>query len=338
MGYAVPYVPLKPKKRDCGVNMIPAAGSDHHDTMSSTVSIHPVALLHVSDYYTRGKIRGQKQFVGAFVGTLSRQQIVIRNAFEVVVNKGQIDLEYFDRKLQLYMTTFPGDVLVGWFYLSADQIGHAPDESCLAFHKQILSQYEASLVGIFDDRLEQTKSVTQLPLRLYDLKVNELKYKPIESVNVKIDTEEAERIAVEDVMREAKTEGAAGRQTESSKSIETDLSNGVQSDCSALEMLRQRLECLDKYVVDVIDGKLPRNHDLLRRINLFMCNIARAAHSEDEDPEYRAALQNQTLNVLVEAIAASVTKGVELNEHLEARVHALGPLSPQEKVIKSIRR
>lgn len=305
-------------------------------TMS--VSIHPVALLHVSDYYTRGKIRGQKHFVGAFVGTVERQQIVVRNAFEVAISSssdGQvhIDMGYFSKKLELYVTTFPGDTLVGWFYLSADQHSQLPDNTCLQLHKQILTQHDVFLLGLFDDHLEQTKSATQLPLKLYELNINDYVYRPIENVNVKIDTEEAERIAVEDVMREAKTDtsrsqsgGGTSKQTDVKG--ETQLANAIEGDCSALEMLRQRLAYLDAYIVRVMDGSLPKNHALLARINQFMGSMARAAQCSREDPMYMVARNRQTLEVLVEAVAASVTKGAQLNESIAARVSLMSPASP----------
>ena len=83
--------------------------SSHPSTSGLQISLHPLALLTISDYITRHTLRQQSgPIVGALLGTQKGREIAIEHAYELLAlhsDAGDVSVEpkWFEQKLKLCM-------------------------------------------------------------------------------------------------------------------------------------------------------------------------------------------------------------------------------------------
>ncbi len=82
--------------------------------MSLTLTIRPLALLGISDYFTRAKLSAQKEAYGALLGRIEGRELIIENAFELKVdfNEMRFDPAFCEAKLEQCMVAL--DVLANF--------------------------------------------------------------------------------------------------------------------------------------------------------------------------------------------------------------------------------
>jgi len=210
------------------------------------------------------------------LGWRSHREVVVSIAFELLLNSAastdgaeatpQINMKHLERKRELYLQTFPNYELVGWFHILPNRPMH-PVQLSLALHEQMMRVCDNPILMVMDPAQQQSATGGELPLRAYEPIYIDLKIEFVE-LPLRIETGEAERIAVADVV---KGTGAA----------DYELAARLGLQASALRMFHQRLATIRSYVRAVRAGDAPPDYDLLRRINAFTTQLNKHATLAD---------------------------------------------------------
>lgn len=176
-------------------------------------------------------------------------------AFELVIEEGKFSEKYLQRKQELYSQTLPDYELLGLFYILPEGMQLAPTSETANFYHQISEIVTDPVVVILSPSM--TKESDDLPLKAFEFMRTEWVSMP-----VKVETGEAERIAVDDLVKTSDT---------SAVSLQT----------SAVKMFHQKLKTVLQYVKDVQSGNVEDvDYDLLRKINCFALQLTK---SRDRD-------------------------------------------------------
>ncbi|KAI9336530.1 maintenance of mitochondrial structure and function-domain-containing protein [Obelidium mucronatum] len=289
-------------------------------TSGFIVTLHPLVILNLSDHFTRMRMQSQdkgsssssagpKTIFGAIIGTQSGREIEIFNSYELPYTfsneKGfVINNEYFLTKQEKFREVFPKYDLLGWY-----SVGAQPTEADLAVHKQILEHNESPLFIQLNPIINPVAK--ELPLAVYESVVdldnggNVLKFA---KSKYKIETGEAERIALDHVARVSNAETDRG----------SSLVANLTGQRNAIKMLHARVQILRAYVRDVDNGILPRDHELLRQISA-VCQRLPTMNSL----EYRQEFLSDYNDILLGTYLASITKGTHAMNELVEKINVV---------------
>ncbi|KAK1755835.1 hypothetical protein QBC47DRAFT_422947 [Echria macrotheca] len=138
------------------------------------VSLHPLPLLEISDYITRGYQRGLKgAIVGGLLGQQNGREITIEHSFTCKSSKNadgayELDQAWFNARLEQMKLVHKSPLLelVGWYSLVPKS---GPTPAHLPIHRQILSQNESAvLLGFHADEILFPTAGDPLPLTIYE--------------------------------------------------------------------------------------------------------------------------------------------------------------------------
>ncbi|KAK5653905.1 hypothetical protein OQA88_7830 [Cercophora sp. LCS_1] len=141
---------------------------------SLQVTLHPLPLLEISDYITRGYQRGLKgAIVGGLLGQQNGRQITIEHSFNLKSKKNEqgiyeLDEEWFTKRLEQMKAVHksPQLELVGWYSL-VPKTGPTPLH--LPIHNQIIAQNESAiLLGFHIEDILAPPAGDPLPLTVYE--------------------------------------------------------------------------------------------------------------------------------------------------------------------------
>lgn len=208
-------------------------------------------------------------------------------------NVDQTDLV---KKRDLYLQTFPNYEIIGWFHILPNRPMHPVDLS-FSVHTQILQVCDNPLLMVMNPE-ENTDSTSELPIRVYVPVSKDMKTEFVE-IGHKVETGEAERVAVDDIVKGA-------------DSSSYELSSHLNIQGNALRMFYERLQVVQNYMSKVRDGTCPRDFDLLRRINSFTAQLNKQRRTDVFN-----SLNVQELDAMVASLMAIVMKSeqdkIELN-------------------------
>ncbi|KAL2136733.1 hypothetical protein VTI74DRAFT_1774 [Chaetomium olivicolor] len=138
------------------------------------VVLHPLPILEISDFITRGLIRGLKgAVVGALLGQQNGREITIEHSFSCKSAKNadgfyELDQEWFKQRLEQMKLVHksPALDLVGWYSL-VPQSG--PSALHLPIHRQISAYNESAvLLGFHIEDMLNPGSGDPLPITIYE--------------------------------------------------------------------------------------------------------------------------------------------------------------------------
>ncbi|KAK3352400.1 hypothetical protein B0T25DRAFT_456419 [Lasiosphaeria hispida] len=138
------------------------------------VALHPLPILEISDYITRGSQRGQKgAIVGALLGQQNGREITVEHSFSCKSEKNaqgfyELDEAWFLARLEQMklVQKAPPLELVGWYSL-VPKTGPSPVH--LPIHKQIIAQNESAiLLGFHVEGVLHPVAGDPLPLTIYE--------------------------------------------------------------------------------------------------------------------------------------------------------------------------
>ncbi|OZJ03456.1 hypothetical protein BZG36_02738 [Bifiguratus adelaidae] len=275
------------------------------------VSLHTLVLLNISDHYTRTKVqhRGKDQkVIGALLGTQTGREIEIFNSFELLFSQDEaanidINKQFFITKEEQFKQVFPQYDFLGWY-----TVGAKPTVQDREVHKQFYDQNESPLFLLLNPA-SFVLGAKELPVTIYETLIDivdgEAQTFFIEAP-YKIDTGEAERIAIDHVSKPNVTINSGTGGTSSLNSLLTTQRN-------AINMLHIRLKLLHKYVEDVKNGTIPPDYEVLRRI-ASLCTRLPTRDSIELKDEYMTEFND----VLLTTYLATLTKGVNsVNEMVD---------------------
>ncbi|KAJ3119664.1 hypothetical protein HK098_005246 [Nowakowskiella sp. JEL0407] len=142
-------------------------------------------------------------------------------------------------------------------------------------------------------QLSPTSISKELPITIYESVVDPSGKMMFYTSTYKIETGEAERIAVDHV---AKVSGGGK---------ESQVTTQMNSQKNAIQMLHMRIKLLHKYLSDVKDGKIPKDYNILRAI-LALGNRFPSLDSA----EFNDELLVEYTDVLLMQHLATVSKGI----------------------------
>lgn len=252
-------------------------------------------------------------------GTQSGREIEIFNSYELnVKEQGDggafiVDKEFFVTKQEQYRQVFPKFDFLGWY-----TIGGQPTPGHMAVHQQFFLFNESPLFLQLNPAIPATAK--ELPISIYESILGDATSADNSTVFLKvpfkIETGEAERIAVDHVAAQI---SAAGAGTGSS------LQSHLTTQRNAIKMLHTRIILLQKYVASVEAGTLPRDHSILRDISSAIKRLPAM-----DGVEFRREFLMEYNDVLLESYLATITKGAHSICQLVDKVN----LITKEKVDK----
>lgn len=179
---------------------------------------------------------------------------------------------------------------VGWY-----TVGNRPTSLDLSLHTQLLAYNESPLLlilsasGITSSARTSTSS-SNLPLDIYESIVDIAGEKSVNKFvriaggdassssggggGYKIETGEAERIAVESASRQAVASQTGVASGGNKETIESTLVAGLTTQRNAVSMLHQRIATILQYLSLVQNGTLQPDHETLRQINSLVSSVS----------------------------------------------------------------
>eukprot|EP01121_Diplochlamys_sp_Union-15-3_P003353 TRINITY_DN131_c0_g1_i3.p1 TRINITY_DN131_c0_g1~~TRINITY_DN131_c0_g1_i3.p1 ORF type:complete len:235 (+),score=27.77 TRINITY_DN131_c0_g1_i3:70-774(+) len=165
------------------------------------VFLHPLVIINISDHYTRAKVSGDKsnRVFGALLGIQSGRRVEVFNSFELIVTEvdgsSVVDTAYLTRKKEQLAKVFPTYEFLGWY-----STGSSVKKADIAIQKQVMAFNESPLYLLLSPIVPP--QARELPLTLYESEVKMVDDTPtlvFTRINYKIETGDAERIAVDHV-------------------------------------------------------------------------------------------------------------------------------------------
>ncbi|KAJ3016137.1 UNVERIFIED_CONTAM: Insulinase (Peptidase M16) [Siphonaria sp. JEL0065] len=287
-------------------------------TSGFIITLHPLVILNLSDHFTRMRMQSQnngssssapKTIFGAIIGTQSGREIEIFNSYELPYSYSNdkgfvINNEYFMTKQEKFREVFPKYDLLGWY-----SVGSTPTEADLAVHKQILEHNESPLFIQLNPIINPVAK--ELPLGVYESVVdlegggNQMRFA---KSKYKIETGEAERIALDHVARVSNAETDRG----------SSLVANLTGQRNAIKMLHARVQILKAYIRDVENGTLPRDHELMRQVSA-VCQRLPTMNSL----EFRQEFLSDYNDILLGTYLASITKGTHAMNELVEKINVI---------------
>lgn len=282
-----------------------AAGSGSGTTVgtqgSVTVAIHPLVIMNVSEHWTRQRAQEGKpmQVLGALIGKQKGRSIEIFNTFELkwdfVDGAIILDREFYTTREEQFKQVFQDLDFLGW-YSTGDQ----PNESDIAFHKQICSINESPVFLLLNPATKQT----DLPITVFESVIDILDGKAtmlFVEIPFSLATEEAERIGVDHVARVSTVGSGQGADADAGPSVVAD---HLTAQYSAIKMLHSRVKLIMDYVKAVDEGTLQGNHEILRDIKSLVHRLPVM-----DNPKFQFDYAVQCNDVTLMTYLGSITKG-----------------------------
>ncbi|RKP07802.1 COP9 signalosome subunit 6 [Thamnocephalis sphaerospora] len=267
------------------------------------VLLHPLALLNMSDHYTRTSIQfpSENRFVlGALYGTQSGREVSIHTTFELlcVANK-RIDGEYFLTKTEQMKQVFSDYDVLGWYLVSSNDL----NEVDLSLHEQMQIFNENPLYLRLDPRALSVVTGT-LPATIYDTETVPSDGKMVTrfaTIPYTLETADAERIAVD----HAAKLGVLGEHVPGEK--DSALFTQITNQRGAVKMLRDRVYLLRQYVSAVKQGKLPPNAELLREIAGVLHRLPVIEQDDEWSQHYSQEQEDATLTAHLSTLTKAIS-------------------------------
>ncbi|KAG7353036.1 26S proteasome regulatory subunit 8 [Nitzschia inconspicua] len=269
------------------------------------VQIHPLAIVHMSDQYTRITTGGSPLDKNApVVGLLFGLQhedgssLQVRDADDIPVEISDVTTLQVD----LHKAVFPQHNVVGWYRVSVEndeptaedlsitrtlQAHFVPNNEPFCFCLlQVKNIVEGDRMKTEDDATDTLNK--DLPIHLFELHQVENNSILLGVSNWQLETSEPERIAVERVMKERPSEVDDGSPSQNPYVLE------VSTIQTSLKSMKDRVKVLATRLEDMQAGKVPFDPVLVREIQSLVASLgplaAQAKNGDDEEVQMLAHL------------------------------------------------
>ncbi|KAJ1652991.1 proteasome regulatory particle subunit [Dispira simplex] len=237
---------------------MPATTTTAQTSSPKRVIVHPLVLLSVVDHYNRAAKNTTKRVVGVLLGQVEGNVVNVASSYAVPFeedDKGNsvwfLDHDYVETMRDMYKKVNSKERLIGWYHsgpklrtadLEINELfkRYTPDPVLVIVNVQpkddvgIPTDAYFAVEEIHDDGTATTRTFVHAPSE--------------------IAAEEAEEIGVEHLLRDIK-DNAVGS-----------LSTRVKHEYNSLHGLEQRLSDIRDYLLKVVDGSLPVNHEIVHNL------------------------------------------------------------------------
>ena len=307
------------------------------------LTLHPLVVINISDHFTRARCQTGGTGVlprvfGILIGEQTGRRVEVANSFETkVVPNGEHchprrrarllrppcakksakrsrsaallrltrlaasgrtvpELAYVRTRLEQYLKTFPKYEMIGW-YSTAKGV----QEGDLEIHQSLCEISDSLLYLTLDPYLALSGSARELPITIFESQMHVVDGQPTTTfapAAYKIESIESERIAIDHVAHILPTgEGTSG----------SAFAQSLGTQYTAMSMLTERVEMLQKYVAAVQAGTVPGDHQLLRQIKAICSRLPALDTKRFHDESLR-----DFHNTLLVAYLGCITKGTGL--------------------------
>merc|ERR1711978_629158 len=223
---------------------------------STIVTVHPLVLLSVVDHFNRmSKIGNQKRVVGVLLGSWSSKTYLdISNSFAVPFDEDEkdptvwfLDHQYLEQMYAMFKKVNAKERIVGWYHTGPKL--HPND---IAINDLLRNYCSQSILVIIDAKPNRIGLPTEAYRAVEEVHDDGTPTtKTFEHVSSEIGAEEAEEVGVEHLLRDIKD-----------TTVGT-LSQQITNQLLGLKGLNGKLKDMHKYLEQVVDGKLPMNHQIV---------------------------------------------------------------------------
>mmetsp|Transcript_22170 Transcript_22170/g.32986 ORF Transcript_22170/g.32986 Transcript_22170/m.32986 type:complete len:313 (+) Transcript_22170:55-993(+) len=272
------------------------------------IQIHPLTLMNITDHFTRSKVATGKpqRVIGGMLGTQKARSVSIHTSFDseytIEDSKIKINWSKFKQKFQLLQRVLPEFEFIGWY-----STGQKSDKQDLQLHQEVvdLEFNENPIYLTFNDQIDTSSE--SLPIDVYETEVKLVHGKPQTQFvrgSWQLDSEESERIAVNEIARVKTADTMGGSK----------LTSHLGNIKNALAMLLSRIEGLEHYLEQVEKNAIPRDHAALRQISAICAQLPAI-----EGEQFHKDLAHEYNDALLVTYLSSITKGTTLLEILATK-------------------
>ncbi|KAH0826938.1 maintenance of mitochondrial structure and function-domain-containing protein [Lanmaoa asiatica] len=221
----------------------------------TTVVVHPLVLLSVTDHHARSVSRNSsKRVIGVLLGQDNGKTVNVANSFGIPFEEDErdsktwfLDHNYIEGMYDMFKKVNARERMIGWYHTGPKL--RASDQEINDLFKRYIAKPVMVIVDVRPDTVG-------IPTDAY-YAVEEIKDDGTETrktflhVPSAIEAEEAEEIGVEHLLRDIKD------------STTTTLGTRVSEQLASLQGLQSRLRDVHNYILDVAAGTLPVNHQII---------------------------------------------------------------------------
>lgn len=275
------------------------------------VNLHPLVVMSIADHYTREKIQFKRDRVfGAIFGTQTGREVNILECFGIAYAEDKketlgMQLEGFEADMKLFEEVYPNYECLGWY-----TTGEVDDE-CMQRHSLFTKYNERPLFVVMNPK-EAKDDTREMPIKVFfeetqlreGVTTNEFVPTPYE-----IKADEAERV----------TAVYCAKVVTGDDSVSAVVPQYSNLD-KASTALKSRVHMISQYLKDTNDGKIPRNHKVLRGIKA-LCNRLPVTDSDEFKQEYL----NEYNDALLVAYLSTITKGTGIANGVVSKFKKASP-------------
>lgn len=260
--------------------------SSNHDK----VTVAPLVLLSVLDHYQRTNTPENKRCVGVILGDASTDTFRVTNSFALPFEEDEknpdvwfLDHNYIENMNEMCKKINAKEKLIGWYH-SGPKL-KASDLKINDLFKKYTSTNP--LLLIVDVKQQGVGLPTDAYVAIEQVKDDGTSTeKTFIHLPCTIETEEAEEIGVEHLLRDVRDQAAGG------------LSIRLTNQLKSLKGLQRKLKDIVSYLNKVINGELPVNHTILGKLqDVFNLLPNLGSPNEDEMNLKSADVVNSSNNL-----------------------------------------
>ncbi|XP_034841391.1 26S proteasome non-ATPase regulatory subunit 7 [Maniola hyperantus] len=268
------------------------------EVVTTKVVVHPLVLLSVVDHFNRmGKIGNQKRVVGVLLGCWRAKGVLdVSNSFAVPFDEDDkdksvwfLDHDYLENMYGMFKKVNAREKVVGWYHT-----GPKLHQNDVAINELVRRYCPNSVLVIIDAKPKDLG----LPTEAYRA-VEEVHddgsptTRTFEHVPSEIGAEEAEEVGVEHLLRDIKDTTVGS------------LSQRVTNQLLGLRGLHSQLSEIRDYLVQVGQGSLPMNHQIIYQLQDIFNLLPDIASDNFVDNLY-IKTNDQSLVVYLAALVRSI--------------------------------
>ncbi|KAF6743822.1 proteasome regulatory subunit 12 [Ephemerocybe angulata] len=263
----------------------------------TTVIVHPLVLLSVTDHHARSVSRNsQKRVIGVLLGQDNGKTINVANSFGIPFEEDEkdsktwfLDHNYIEGMYEMFKKVNARERMIGWYHTGPKL--RASDQEINDLFKRFIPRPVMVIVDVRPDTVG-------IPTDAY-FAVEEIKDDGTETrktflhVPSAIEAEEAEEIGVEHLLRDIKD------------STTTTLATRVSEQLASLQGLQSRLRDIQLYLADIANGDMPVNHQVVYHLQDAL-NLLPELGGREMTESFAASTNDQMLVVYLSSLLRSV--------------------------------
>ncbi|KAL1918958.1 uncharacterized protein VTP21DRAFT_2339 [Calcarisporiella thermophila] len=263
---------------------------------ATTVIVHPLVLLSVVDHYNRVARNTKKRVVGVLLGQAKGKTVNVANSFAVPFEEDEkdpsvwfLDHNYVESMNDMFKKVNAKEKLIGWYHS-----GPKLRSSDLEINELFKRYTPNPVLVIVDVKSDDIGIPTDAYFAIEEVSDDGTETKKtFMHVPSEIQAEEAEEIGVEHLLRDIKDSGVGT------------LSTRVTNQLHSLKGLQQRLENIHAYLLRVVAGKLPINHQIIYNLQDIF-NLLPNLNTPDMIRAFSVKTNDQLLVVYVSSLIRAV--------------------------------